>query len=79
MNSRVRNALFSLLLLLAMWLVWRYRNPTPQEMKLEGKTMGTSYHITYFDPLDRNFQFAVDSLLKVVNKSINTYDTASEI
>lgn len=79
MNSRVRNALFSLLLLLAMWLVWRYRNPTSQEMKLEGKTMGTSYHITYFDPLDRNFQFAVDSLLKVVNKSINTYDTASEI
>lgn len=79
MNSRVRNALFSLLLLLAMWLVWRYRNPTSEEMKLEGKTMGTSYHITYFDPLDRNFQFAVDSLLKVVNKSINTYDTASEI
>ena len=79
MNSRVRNALFSLLLLLAMWLVWRYRNPTSQELKLEGKTMGTSYHITYFDPLDRNFQFAVDSLLKVVNKSINTYDTASEI
>lgn len=80
MNSRVRNALFTLLLLLVMWLVWKYRNRDSVEpIKLEGKTMGTTYHITYFDPRNRNFQGSVDSLLKIINKAINTYDTASEI
>lgn len=42
--------------------------------------MGTSYRILYFDePGNRNFKYSVDSLLAVVNKSISTYDTASEI
>jgi len=51
----------------------------PVAIKLEGKTMGTTYHITYFDHSNRNFQISVDSLLVLVNASINTYDTASEI
>jgi FAD:protein FMN transferase len=47
---------------------------------LEGRTMGTTYRIMYFDePLQRNFQHAVDSLLIEVNKSINTYDSTAEI
>lgn len=41
--------------------------------------MGTSYHITYFDPRGFNFKDAVDSLLLVVNRSINNYDSASEV
>lgn len=41
--------------------------------------MGTSYHITYFDPKGINFKDAVDSLLLVVNRSINNYDSASEV
>lgn len=41
--------------------------------------MGTSYHITYFDRSHRNFQSSVDSLLLILNKAINTYDTTSEI
>ncbi len=41
--------------------------------------MGTSYHITYFDYENRNFQGVVDSLLWLINKSINTYDTTAEI
>jgi thiamine biosynthesis lipoprotein len=49
-------------------------------MVIEGRTMGTTYRIIYFDePRHRNFQFSVDSLLTLINKSINTYDTASEI
>ncbi len=80
MNSRSKNALYTLVLLLAIWLVWKYRQSNNLEpMKLSGKTMGTSYHITYFDKGGRNFQLAVDSLLMLINKSINTYDTASEI
>ena len=80
MNSRTKNALYSLVLLLAVLGVWKYRqNKNLELVKLEGKTMGTSYHITYFDEQKRNFQTSVDSLMLLVNKSINTYDTTSEI
>lgn len=41
--------------------------------------MGTTYHITYFDDKGRNFQEAVDSLLVEINRSINNYDSTSEV
>ncbi len=80
MKSGLKNALYTLTLLLAIGVAWIYRLQNSLEpTKLEGKTMGTSYHITYFDKKNRNLQNAVDSLLVLVNKSINTYDTSSEI
>ncbi|MDZ4715097.1 MAG: FAD:protein FMN transferase [Cytophagales bacterium] len=80
MSSRLKNSLYALGLLVAIWAVWKYRQlDRPSPLRLEGKTMGTTYHITYFDEHGRNFQFAVDSLLEVVNQSINTYDPSSEI
>ena len=80
MKSGLKNALYTLILLVAIGLAWIYRSQnSPQPIKLEGKTMGTSYHITYFDKQNRNLQNAVDSLLVLVNKSINTYDSTSEI
>lgn len=50
-----------------------------EPIKIEGATMGTSYHITYFDNKGRNFKCEIDSLLLAVNKSINTYDSSSEV
>lgn len=42
--------------------------------------MGTTYRVVYFDePSRRNFGKDIDSLLLLVNKSINTYDASSEI
>jgi len=41
--------------------------------------MGTTYHITYFDTKKRDFKNSIDSLLVVVNKSINNYDSTSEV
>jgi thiamine biosynthesis lipoprotein len=78
MNPRVKNALYTLTLVIAITLVWTFRS-TNKAMRLEGKTMGTTFHITYFDKRQRNFQTSVDSLLVLVNRSINTYDSASEI
>lgn len=47
---------------------------------IEGRTMGTTYRIIYFDePHRRNFKSAVDSLLGKVNEAINTYDPEAEI
>ncbi|MEO7989348.1 MAG: FAD:protein FMN transferase [Chryseolinea sp.] len=55
------------------------KNNNGEPIKIEGATMGTSYHITYFDSKRRNFKREIDSLLLVVNKSINTYDSSSEV
>jgi len=63
-----------------MLAVWYYRkNQTPPFFQIEGETMATTYHVSYFDPQNRNFKASIDSLLILVNKSINNYDTASEV
>ena len=80
MNNRFKNIIYSLLLLFAVFAVWLYRkNQAPEPLRIEGKTMGTTYHITYFDEQRRDFKNQVDSLLLVVNQSINNYDSSSEI
>jgi thiamine biosynthesis lipoprotein len=78
MTARTKNAVYSVVLIAAVAAVWWWRN---QDMPIliEGKTMGTTYHITYFDEQDRNFKSSVDSLLALVNKSISTWDSTSEI
>lgn len=81
MDNRKKNIIYSVILLTAIGLVSLYRRSnSPQEpMKIEGTTMGTTYHITYFDPQKRDFKPSVDSVLALVNKSINNYDSGSEV
>ena len=80
MDNRKKNVIYSLVLLVTIVAVWFYRkNRVIEPIKIEGKTMGTTYHITYFDKNKRNFKTAIDSLLVVVNKSINNYDSTSEV
>jgi len=69
-----------LLLLAAIIVVWKWRQSDGKKMiRIEGSTMATTYNIIYFDPKERNFKESIDSVLVLVNKSINTYDPASEI
>lgn len=79
MNNRWKNALYSLALLVAVLVVWKWRQPKNTPLRIEGETMATTYHITYFDDEERNFTSSVDSLLVLVNQSINTYNPSSEI
>jgi FAD:protein FMN transferase len=80
MDNRKKNLIYSILLITSVFAVWMYRkNQVPGPVKIEGHTMGTTYHITYFDDQKRNFKASVDSLLEVVNQSINTYLPDSEI
>jgi thiamine biosynthesis lipoprotein len=80
MSNRTKNALYSLILLAAIVAVWMWRNRNNQEpIRIEGETMATTWHVTYFDKQGRNFKSAIDSVLIVVNKSINNYDPASEV
>ncbi|MCD9015920.1 FAD:protein FMN transferase [Parachryseolinea silvisoli] len=59
-------------------LLWG-AGPAQEPLRVEGRTMGTTYHITYFDKQQRNFQEPIDSLLRAVNQGINTYDPASAV
>lgn len=80
MDNRKKNAIYSLILLIAIAGVWLYRkNKVIEPIKVAGATMGTTYHVTYFDTKKRDFKYSIDSLLVVVNKSINNYDSTSEV
>lgn len=80
MTHRAKNGLYSLILIVSVAGVWFYRqNQISEPIKIEGETMATTYHVTYFDKEKRNFKTSVDSLLVAVNKSINNYDPESEI
>ncbi len=81
MDNRWKNAIYSIMLLAAMYAVWKWRSHTPAAvpMKIEGETMATTYHITYFDRQQRNFKTSVDSLFVQVNQSINNYNPHSEV
>jgi len=80
MDNRKKNIIYSAVLLITILIVWLYRkNDVSEPIKVEGKTMGTTYHVTYFDKKNRDFKSAIDSLLVVVNKSINNYDSTSEV
>lgn len=80
MSIRTKNILYTLVLLAAMAAVWYYRkNQAPPFFQLEGETMATTYHVSYYDPQNRNFKTSIDSLFVLVNKSINNYDSTSEV
>jgi thiamine biosynthesis lipoprotein len=80
MDNRKKNIIYSLLLFVAIFGVWLFRkNQVWEPIKVGGQTMGTTYHITYFDKAKRDFKNSIDSLLLVVNKSINNYDSTSEV
>jgi FAD:protein FMN transferase len=80
MTNRWKNALYSLLVLSAMAGVWKWRQrPDANPVRIEGETMATTYHITYFDDEQRNFKKSIDSVLVLVNQSINNYNPVSEV
>lgn len=80
MDLRRKNILYTIILFVSVFLVWLYRRgEAPEPFRIEGRTMGTTYHITYFDKRGRDFKNSVDSLLVVLNKSINNYDPDSEV
>ena len=79
MIPRMRKASCLAILLFVLLVSWNGKTILPVAIRLQGNTMGTTYHIIYFDSHNRNFQNPVDSLLLLINKSINTYDPSSEI
>ncbi|HMP98360.1 MAG TPA: FAD:protein FMN transferase [Cyclobacteriaceae bacterium] len=80
MSLRTKNIIYTLVLLSAMFMVWKYREGKQETLvAFEGRTMGTTYHIQYFDKQGRNLKPQVDSLLIVFNQSLSTYIPDAEI
>ena len=81
MDNRKKNIIYTLILTGGGFhcLCFTAEIRSEEPIRVEGKTMGTTYHITYFDNKSRNFKNSIDSLLIVVNKSINNYDPTSEV
>ena len=73
------------LLILTISLFWACTSSGPEVDKandyivLRGKTMGTTYNITYESSTNQNLQTQIDSVLAEVNKGVNTYDPTSLI
>lgn len=81
MGDRIKNAIYTAVILVAMLAVYLYRQSAKAELiALQGTTMGPiTYSVKYFDKEGRNFKTSVDSLLGVFNQSLNTYIPDSEI
>jgi FAD:protein FMN transferase len=48
-------------------------------LSIQGKTMGTTYNITYENIINKNLKGEIDSFLVDFNKSLSTYDPTSTI
>jgi FAD:protein FMN transferase len=80
MDNRKKNIIYSALLIISVFAVWLYRKgQTEPLIAVDGTTMGTTYHITYFDSQKRDFKNSIDSILRVFNDCLSTYRENSEI
>lgn len=61
---------FSLLLF---YCVSVFSQHTQVPIKIEGQAQGTTYHITYFDNQNRDFQPEIEKILKDFDLSVSTY------
>lgn len=82
--NRKKNAIYSLVLVIALVSVWWYRNHNEQanlkqRVEIVGETMGTTYSIKYLQNEGRNYKASIDSLLELFNQSLSTYIPTSEI
>ena len=79
MDNRIKNALYSLALAVAITSVYFFRD-NPKEIYLQGRTMGSiAYHIRYISTLELALKAEVDSLLTDFNQVMSTYIPESDL
>lgn len=80
MDKNVRSRIYLVVLVIAIFVVWKYREDQPREIYVQGTTMGTiAYNIKYLDTEFSNHKAEIDSLLRDFNQSLSTYIPDSEI
>lgn len=73
-TSSMRHLFFFLFLALA-----ACQSEAPKYTHLEGQAQGTTFHITYLDADGRNFSGQVDSLFRLMDRSMSLWDSMSVI
>ncbi len=80
MNRNFRSRIYLLVLMIAIFAVWKYRENQSKEILVQGFTMGTiAYNIKYLDTEFSNHKQEIDSILRDFNQSLSTYIPDSEI
>ena len=59
--------------LLVLYCVSSFSQQAQAPIKIEGEAQGTTYHITYFDNQNRDFQPEIEQILKDFDLSVSTY------
>lgn len=59
--------------LLVFYCISVFSQQTQIPIKIEGEAQGTTYHITYFDHQNRDFQPEIDKILNDFDLSVSTY------
>ncbi len=65
-------------LLLGLGLFHCQKRP-PAYTQLEGNAQGTTFRIAYVDSLERDFSVPVDSIFRVIDRSMSLWDSTSVI
>ena len=80
MDRNKKSRIYLIVLVIAIFVVYTYRQNQPVEVHLTGTTMGTiSYNVKYLDKDQRVFKKQIDSLLVDFNQSLSTYIPDSDI
>lgn len=80
MNKNAKSRVYLIVLVIAIFVVWKYRQQQLKEIYVQGTTMGTiAYNIKYLDTEFSNYKAEIDSLLTDFNQALSTYIPDSEI
>lgn len=77
MNYGILKSLLYLLFFVALWSC--DQNDQKELVKLNGYAFGTSFNISFYDAEQRDFINEIDSLFYLVNRSLSTYLSNSDI
>lgn len=75
----MKNLLLFIIVLCALACKNDQQKQSAAYIKVDGETMGTTYHVTYADSLNRNLKKEIDQLLIEINLDVSTYIDSSFI
>ncbi|WP_422355819.1 FAD:protein FMN transferase [Roseivirga pacifica] len=80
MDKNKKSRIYLIVLMIAIFAVYTYRQNLPRQVHVTGTTMGTiAYNVKYIDKQARQFKPQIDSLLKDFNQSLSTYIPNSDV
>lgn len=73
---RIKNLFVSFFIVITLFSCSKIK---PKEHFIEGNVFGTSFHVVYQGAVEKEYSHEIDSLFHLINKSLSTYQTTSDI